>query len=63
MCRFPVQVTRIVRITVTGNVFFAVRAACELVVGWSLYKHYKSELLASEAVQDDCENDSGSRKG
>lgn len=43
LCLCPVQVTRIVRITVTGNVFFAIRAACELTVAWSLYKHYKRE--------------------
>lgn len=35
--------TRIVRITVTGNVFFAVRAACELTVGLSLYIYFKRE--------------------
>lgn len=39
------QVTRIVRITVTGNVFFAIRAACELAVGMSLYLYYKRESL------------------
>lgn len=37
------QVTRIVRITVAGNVFFLVRAACELTVGLSLYRYYKRE--------------------
>ncbi|CAM9506425.1 unnamed protein product [Ectocarpus sp. 12 AP-2014] len=35
------QVTRIVRITVTGNVFFAIRAVCELAVGLTLYMHFK----------------------
>lgn len=53
VCRYPEQVNRIVRITVTGNVFFAIRAACELTVGWALYKHYKRELLScTKAVSD-----------
>ncbi|CAM9784409.1 unnamed protein product, partial [Hapterophycus canaliculatus] len=50
------QVTRIVRITVTGNVFFAVRAACELAVGMSLYLYYKQnhtfDLEFSSGVWD-----------
>ena len=53
VCRCPEQVNRIVRITVTGNVFFAIRAACELTVGWALYKHYQRELLScTKAVSD-----------
>eukprot|EP00752_Nemacystus_decipiens_P008046 g7191.t1 len=50
------QVTRIVRITVTGNVFFAIRAACELTVGWALYQHYKRyhsfDIVFSSSVWD-----------
>lgn len=40
-CTIGHQVTRIVRITVTGNLFFAVQGACELTIGLSLYRHYK----------------------
>lgn len=34
----------------TGNLFFAVRAACELAVGMSLYLYYKRELLPFAAI-------------
>ncbi|CAM9234872.1 unnamed protein product [Choristocarpus tenellus] len=35
------QVRRIVRITITGNVFFVLSAACELAVAASLFVYYK----------------------
>ncbi|CAM9444562.1 unnamed protein product, partial [Ascophyllum nodosum] len=50
------QITRIIRITIIANLFFAVRAACELTLAIVLYLHYKRHHSWNAVFKDDLWN-------